>query len=99
MWLSAPWLQPHRPGAVDQRVEHLVDRRQHPRRGLIATLEGDEIGHLLVERDTRDALALIVDRGQHGLRDLLGALDRLHVAAHRRYERGVGLIGPAPTEC
>src|SRR5690349_21685051 len=32
-------------GAVDQLIEHRVDRGQHPGRGLVTPLEGQQIGH------------------------------------------------------
>ena len=44
--------------AVDDGVEEVVDRGEHPRRGLEGALVFQEVGHFLVEGDAADTIAL-----------------------------------------
>src|SRR3954470_13494127 len=39
-------------GAVDERVERLIDGGEESGRGVVGVLEGDHVGHLFVEVDT-----------------------------------------------
>src|SRR5258705_1310959 len=68
-------------GVVDQRVEHGVDRREQARRGVVAVLELDEIGHLLVETHSRLLGARIVETLGRRLLDVIAIRGGLGVDA------------------
>src|SRR5438552_3383653 len=53
---GAGWLSADQAGAVDQGVELLVDRGHVAGGGVVGVLEGDHVGHLLVEVHARRAL-------------------------------------------
>src|SRR5215831_14416895 len=56
---SLCWSQSDPPCPVHELVDHLVHRAQGTSRGLEPALVAREVRHLLVERDARDAVALV----------------------------------------
>ncbi len=66
----------HKPGLVDEGVEHFVHHVERLRGGLVAALEGDQVRHFFIERDAGDGLALVGDGGEDRLRGWSGRLVR-----------------------
>src|SRR3954454_2560842 len=69
--VSACWVirirsQPHAAGAVDQGVEDLVHRGDHAGSRLVAVLEGQHLGHLLVDAHPGHRLPGGVDVARDG---------------------------------
>ena len=86
------------PVRVDELVDHLVHRGERTRGRLVAALELDEVRHLLVERDARDGLALVVERAREDGRvvgRLRGVAD---VRPELRDELRVGRVDGRPAE-
>src|SRR3712207_3795566 len=74
-WVIRIRSPPHDAGAVDQGVQRLVDGGHHAGGRAVGVLEGQHVGHLLVEVDAGHGLA----GGVH-----LGGDDRLHLEIARR---------------
>ena len=68
-------------GPVDQHVEGFVERRHRARRGLVAALEADHVGHLLIHRDAGGRLPPVAGRRDERLRRRLLLVGRADVAA------------------
>src|SRR2546429_5771230 len=62
----------HDARVVDERIEHRIHNRDHPRGGLVGVLILDEVGRLFVERHTAYILTLTLQLGDHHL--LVGRL-------------------------
>src|SRR3712207_2348539 len=77
-WVMRIRSPPHDAGAVDEGVQRLVDRGHHAGGGAVGVLEGQHVGHLLVEVDTGGGFA----GGIH-----LGGDHRLHLQVPRRHRR------------